>query len=146
MYLRLNSCKGRECWGMYPATPKSHVLKTASERCEVFQLCPTLCDPMDCSLPGSSHWNFQARVLEWVATSFSRGSSAPREDVIPSISGVFERCNSQHFWTAVHMQSVCSCGKERSQARRSKETRARTSGSQADGPKLLTVKEKCARP
>ena len=36
------------------------------------QLCPTLCDPMDCSLPGSSaHGIFQARVLEWVAIAFS---------------------------------------------------------------------------
>ena len=41
---------------------------------EVAQLCPTLCDPMDCSLPGSSvHGIFQARILEWVAISFSRG-------------------------------------------------------------------------
>ena len=39
---------------------------------EVAQLCPTLCDPMDCSLPGSPvHGIFQARVLEWVAISFS---------------------------------------------------------------------------
>ena len=39
---------------------------------EVAQSCPTLCDPMDCSLPGSSvHGIFQARVLEWVAISFS---------------------------------------------------------------------------
>ena len=38
---------------------------------EVTQLCPTLCDPMDCSLPGSSiHGIFQARVLEWAATAF----------------------------------------------------------------------------
>ena len=43
---------------------------------EVGQSCPILCDPMDCSLPGSSvHGIFQARVLEWVAISFSRGSS-----------------------------------------------------------------------
>ena len=42
--------------------------------------CPTLCDPMDCSLPGFSvHGIFQARVLEWVAISFSRGSSWPRD-------------------------------------------------------------------
>ena len=38
----------------------------------VAQLCPTLCDPMDCSPPGSSvHGILQARILEWVAISFS---------------------------------------------------------------------------
>ena len=42
--------------------------------------CPTLCDPMDCSPPGSSvHGIFQARILEWVAISFSRVSSQPRD-------------------------------------------------------------------
>ena len=41
---------------------------------EVAQSCPTLCDPTDCSLPGSSvHGILQARTLEWVAISFSRG-------------------------------------------------------------------------
>ena len=46
---------------------------------EVAQSCLTLCDPMGCSLPGSSvHGIFQARVLEWVAISFSRGSSQPK--------------------------------------------------------------------
>ena len=46
---------------------------------EVAQSCPTLCDPMDCSLPGSSvHGIFRARVLEWVAIFFCRGSSWPR--------------------------------------------------------------------
>ena len=46
---------------------------------QVTQSCPTLCDPMDCSPPGSSvHGIFQARVLEWVAISFSRRSSRPR--------------------------------------------------------------------
>ena len=45
----------------------------------VAQLCPTLCDPMDCSLSGSFvHGVFQARVLEWIAISFSRGSSQSR--------------------------------------------------------------------
>ena len=43
---------------------------------EVAQLCPILCDLADCSLPGSSvHGILQARILEWVAISFSRGSS-----------------------------------------------------------------------
>ena len=42
--------------------------------------CVRLFDPIDCSLPGSSvHGIFQARVLEWVAISFSRGSSRPRD-------------------------------------------------------------------
>ena len=42
------------------------------------QLCPILCDPMDCSPPGPSvHGISQARRLEWVAISFSRGSSQP---------------------------------------------------------------------
>ena len=46
---------------------------------EVAQSCLTLCDPMDCSPPASSvHGIFQARILEWVAISFSRGSSRPR--------------------------------------------------------------------
>ena len=44
--------------------------------CSVAQLCPTLCNPMDCSLPGSSiHEILPARTLEWVAISFSRRSS-----------------------------------------------------------------------
>ena len=46
-------------------------MKVKSES-EVTQLCPTLCNPMDCSLPGSSaHGIFQARVLEWGAIAFS---------------------------------------------------------------------------
>ena len=47
---------------------------------EVAQSRPTLCDPMDCSLPGFSiHGILQARILEWVAISFSRRSSWPRD-------------------------------------------------------------------
>ena len=46
--------------------------KKVKSESEVAQWCPTLSDPMDCSLPGSSiHGIFQARVLEWVATAFS---------------------------------------------------------------------------
>ena len=46
----------------------------------VAQSCPTLCDPMDCNPPGSSvHGILQARILEWVAIPFSRGSSWPRD-------------------------------------------------------------------
>ena len=46
-------------------------MKVKSES-QVAQSCPTLCDPMDCSLPGSSvHGIFQARILEWGAVAFS---------------------------------------------------------------------------
>ena len=65
---------------------KSHLLHFSSyidsflfllKWCEVAQLCPTICDPIDCSLPGPIHEIFQARILEWVAFSFSRGSFWP---------------------------------------------------------------------
>ena len=45
---------------------------------EVAQLCLTLCNPVDCNLLGFSvHGILQARILEWIAISFSRGSSRP---------------------------------------------------------------------
>ena len=48
---------------------------------KLFQSCPTLCNPMDCSLPGSSvHGIFQARILERVAMPSSKGSCQPRMD------------------------------------------------------------------
>ena len=49
------------------------------------QPCLTLCDPIDCSPPGSSVLGIlQARILEWVALSFSRGSSWPRDGTLVS--------------------------------------------------------------
>ena len=57
----------------------------------VTQLCPPLCDPIDYSPPGSTvHGILQARILEWVAISFSRGSSRPRDrSRISCIAGIF---------------------------------------------------------
>ena len=58
---------------------------------EVTQSCLTLCSPMDCGPPGSSvHGIFQARVLEWVAISFSRRSSQPRNRT--QVSHIVGRC------------------------------------------------------
>ena len=53
--------------------------------------CPTLCDPMDCSLSGSSvHGILQAKILEWVARPFSRGSFQLRDRTLVScIAGGF---------------------------------------------------------
>ena len=50
----------------------SNLSQQAAAAAKSLQSCPTLCDPMDCSLPGSSvHGIFQARLLEWVAIAFS---------------------------------------------------------------------------
>ena len=63
---------------LYIYTPTGS--KTSESENEVAQSCPTLCNPMDCSPPGSSaHGILQARILEWLAISFSRGSSLPRD-------------------------------------------------------------------
>ena len=62
---------------LLPQSPKVWFLKVQEL---VIQSCPTLCDPMDCSPPGSSvHGNPQARILEWFSLLFSRGSSPPRD-------------------------------------------------------------------
>ena len=53
-------------------------LAAAAAATKSLQLCPTLCDPMDCSLPGSSvHGIFQGRVLEWGAIAFSNLAELP---------------------------------------------------------------------
>ena len=60
----------------------------ASEKVKVkvTQSCPTLCDPMDYTVHGS----LQARILEWVAVPFSRGSSQPRDQTqVSHIAGGF---------------------------------------------------------
>ena len=63
----------------------------------VSQSCPTLCDPMDCSPPGSSvHGSLQARIPEWVAMPSSRGSSPPRDQTHGS-------CTAGRFFTAEPM-------------------------------------------
>ena len=64
-----------------------HMYISLESESEVVQSCPILCDCMDCNLPGSSvHGIFQARILEWVAMSSSRGSSQPRDRTNISLS------------------------------------------------------------
>ena len=65
--------------------------------CVCTQWCPTLCDHMDCSLPGSSVFGtFQARILEGIAISFSRGSSWPSDQT--HVSHV--SCTASRFFPA----------------------------------------------
>ena len=66
----------------------------------VAQLCPTLWDPMDCGPPGSSvHGILLARILEWVAISFFRGSTRPRDWT--QVSCIVEKAMATHSSTLV---------------------------------------------
>ena len=66
--------------------------------CTAAQSYPTLCNTIDCSLPGSSvHGIFQARILEWVAISFSRGSSWPRGQTRVSCVSCIDRQILYHW-------------------------------------------------
>ena len=67
------------------------VRKCSAAAAKSLQLCPTLCDPIGGSPPGSPVPGIlQARTLEWVAISFSRGSSQPRDETcISCIAGWF---------------------------------------------------------
>ena len=71
--------RGAQLWSC-PSSSYKPCLVQAWVHAKSLQLCPTLCDPMDCSLPGSSvHGILQARILEWVATPSSRESFWPRD-------------------------------------------------------------------
>ena len=70
------------------AKPSFHLTLFWLYGCSLTKLCPTLCDPMDCSPPGSFvHRISQAGILERIAISFSRGSSQPRNRTCISCTG-----------------------------------------------------------
>ena len=70
--------------------------------CVCAQLCLTLCDPMDCSLLGTSiHGIFQERKLEWVAISHSRGSPALAQDREVGVGEIY---------SVFHMQKILQIG------------------------------------
>ena len=85
----------------------------------VVQSCSTLCDPVDCSLPGFSVCGtLQARILEWVAVSSSRGPSRPRDRTLVSYVSCTGRQILYHYttWEAFfdlfssNFKSLCSFG------------------------------------
>ena len=91
------------CWNLIWRILSITLLACESE---VAQLCLTLYDPMDCSLPCSSlHGIFQARVLEWVAISFFGGSSQPRDRTW--VSHIVDRCFI--VWATREVWDECSC-------------------------------------
>ena len=72
-----SACRGR--WRIGALNSICHNIKV---KVKFTQLCPTLCDPMDCSPPDSSVLGIlQARILEWVVLSSSRGFSWPRDQL-----------------------------------------------------------------
>ena len=92
----LLAARSSQSWGLCTCYP--HCLKQPLHAC-VLKSCNQnqvrLCDPVDCSPPGSSvHGILQARRLEWVATPFSRGSSQPRDrtQVSCTAGGFFTTC------------------------------------------------------
>ena len=94
----------------------------AKNESEVVQSCPTVCDPMDCSLPGSSiHGIFQARVLEWGAIAFSliTAAAAPKSfqscpalcdprDVSPPLitRGIQIKATMKYHFTTIRMATT----------------------------------------
>ena len=75
---------------------------SSSVHAKSLQLCLTLCNPMDCSPPGSSdHGILQARILEWVAISFSRGSSQPRIEHASLMSPALAGSTPSATWEAI---------------------------------------------
>ena len=115
-----------KCWPPRELTCDLELVE--SMHVKSLQSCPTMCDPMDCSLPGFSVCGIlQARILEWVAISSCRGSSQPRDRTRAScISGRFFLSvprnkpqftliwllllrSSKHFWPALpHLELPCS--------------------------------------
>ena len=84
----------------------------------VVQSCATLCDLMDCSLPGPSvHGILQASILEWVAISFSRGSSRPRDQTHVSYKSLALQADSllvshlfpPNFWRNCYSSCMMLC-------------------------------------
>ena len=88
------ACVTQTHWDCLQTTPQKAAeppIQIICCYCLVTKCSPTLCDPMDCSPPGPPvHGISQARILEWVAISFSRGSSQPRDQTcISFIAGRF---------------------------------------------------------
>ena len=79
----------------------------------VAQSCPTLCDCVDCSLPGSSiHRILQASILDWIAIPFSRGSSWPRNQTwvsLPYLRQILYHLSHHHqspMWFLIYHQKL----------------------------------------
>ena len=87
-------------WWFKDGNSKNHDLRDAWVS-ESSTVCPTLCNTMDCSLPGSPiHGILKARILKWVAVTFSRGSTWPRD-------GTQDSCIAGRFVTVWATRGAC---------------------------------------
>ena len=86
------------------------LIKWLTYVCSVAYSCQTLHSPIDCSPPGSSvHGNFQARILEWVATSYSRDLSTlginPASLASPALAGIFfTNSTTWRYWINIRFR------------------------------------------
>ena len=95
-YSCLENCTDRGSWQATVCT-------------QSFQLCPTVCNPMDYCPPDSSvHGILQARILEWVAISYSKGSSRPRDRTCISYVSYISYALAGGFFTTVGLQTQLS--------------------------------------
>ena len=95
-------------WTEYLGTTLPPLLHESES--DVAQSCPTLCNPLDYSLPHSSvHGIFQARILEWVAISFTRGSLQPRDWT--QVLRIVGRCFT--VWATVNFRSQVTQGNKK---------------------------------
>ena len=97
----MNIWKGRSLVGQ-----KFHSGISISDHGLVAKSCPTLCNPMDCSLPGFLvHGIFQGIILEWIAISFCRGFSWSRDQTLVSfLAGSFFTTESPENWRKNQMK------------------------------------------
>ena len=97
--------------------------------CVCAQTCPTLCDPVDCSLPGSSaHGILQARTLEWVAIPFYRGSSPKSVIELRSPALQADSLPFLHLDKGIEWLSVETAGKNNCRAMKTTTKRQRFCG------------------
>ena len=81
----------------------------------VTESCLTLCDPTNCNPPGSSvHGILRARILEWVAIPFSRGSLPPRNRIRVSTADFSQNHWRIHFWSLPQEAKSSPASRERS--------------------------------
>ena len=96
----------RNSHGQYWSTQKQNSISGYHVKVKVAQSCPTLCDPMDYTV----HGILQARILEWVAVPFSRGSSQPRDRTQVSLNAgrsftCWDTREAQEYWSGYPIPS-----------------------------------------